>query len=107
VSIKAKLLNSGIKVFKGNPRKPLSQPALFLGITHADRGGFAGNVVASLTMVRPVSDRYEIKELIADMELGPEPAMEKVIDIAMRGEIRLIFINADLDKLSRQLPQSA
>ena len=107
MSIKEKLLNSGIKVFKGNPKNPLSAPALFLGITTQDRGGFAGDVVASLTMVRPVADRYEIKELIADMELGPEPAMEKAIDIAMRGEIRQIFINADLDELARRLPQSA
>lgn len=107
MSIREKLLNTGIKVFKGNPKIPLASPALFLGITTQDRGGFAGDVVASLTMVRPSADKYEIKELIADMELGPEAAMEKAIDIARRGEIRLIFINADLDKLSRKLPQSA
>lgn len=99
MSIKEKLIRSGIKVFKGNPTMPLSEPALFLGITTSSRGGFADNVIASLSSVRPGLGGYTVKELIADMELGPEAAMEKAIDIAVRGEIRLIFINADLDEL--------
>jgi hypothetical protein len=41
------------------------------------------------------------------MELGPQAAMEKVIDIAIRGEIRLIFINADLGTLPLKISQSA
>ncbi|MGD2166785.1 MAG: hypothetical protein PVF63_01690 [Gammaproteobacteria bacterium] len=107
MSIKRKLLNSGIKVFKGNPTMPLPEPALFLGITASARNGFAENVVASLSSVRPGIGGYAVKELIGDMELGPQAAMEKAIDIAIRGEIRLIFINADLDKLPVKVPQSA
>lgn len=107
MSIKTKLLQSGIKVFKGNPTMPLSEPALFIGLTARARGGFAENVVASLSSVRPGIGGYSVKELIADMELGPQAAMEKAIDIAIRGEIRLIFINADLDQLPIQVSQSA
>jgi hypothetical protein len=107
LSIKRKLLGTDIKVFKGNPASRLAEPALFLGITQSARGGFADNVVASLSLVRPGADGYSVKELIADMELGPEPAMEKAIDIAIRGGIRLIFINADLDKLLQSVSRSA
>ncbi len=107
VSIKTKLIKSGIKVFKGNPTMALSEPALFIGITARARGGFADNVVASLSSVRPAIGGYSVKELIADMELGPQAAMEKAIDIAIRGEIRMIFINADIDKLPSEVPQSA
>jgi hypothetical protein len=107
LSIKRKLIGTGIKVFKGNPGSPICEPALFLGITASDRGGFAQNVIASLSLVRPAADGYSVKELIADMELGPEPAMEKAIDIAVRGQIRLIYINADIDKLQRSVPRSA
>ena len=107
MSIKDKLIKTGIKVFKGNPTMPLSEPALFLGISASARGGFADNVIASLSSVRPGLGGYTIKELISDMELGPEPAMEKAIDIAIRGEIRLIFINADLDKLPQNVTQTA
>ena len=85
----------------------LSEPALFIGITARARGGFADNVVASLSSVRPGLGGYSVKELIADMELGPQAAMEKAIDIAIRGEIRMIFINADIDKLPSEVPQSA
>ena len=107
MGIKDKLIKSGIKVFKGNPTMPLAEPALFLGISASARGGFADNVIASLSSVRPGLGGYTIKELISDMELGPEPAMEKAIDIAIRGEIRLIFINADLDKLPQNVTQTA
>lgn len=107
MSIKTKLLKSGIKVFKGSPTMPLSEPALFIGIEARARNGFADNVVASLSSVRPGVGGYTVKELIADMELGPQAAMEKAIDIAIRGEIRLIFINADLDKLPLEISQTA
>ena len=86
---------------------PLSEPALFIGISASARNGFAENVIASLSSVRPGIGGYSIKELIADMELGPQAAMEKAIDIAIRGEIRLIFINADLDKMPLEISQSA
>lgn len=107
MSIRNKLLNSGIKVFKGNPASPLAEPALFLSIRPSARDGFAENVIASLSSVRPGVGGYSVKELIADMELGPRPAMEKAIDIAIRGEIRLIFMNADLQNLPQEIPRSA
>ena len=107
MSIKRKLLGTGIRVFKGNPASPLVEPALFLGITVRARGGFAEDIIASLSLIRPGADGYSVKELIADMELGPEPAMEKAIDIAVRGQIRLIYIHADIDKLVQSISRSA
>lgn len=86
---------------------PLSEPALFVGIAARARGGFAENVVASLSSVRPGVGGYSVKELISDMELGPQAAMEKAIDIAIRGEIRFIYINADLALLPQEISQSA
>lgn len=107
MTIRTKLLKSGIKVFKGNPTIPLTEPALFIGIEARARNGFAENVVASLSSVRPGVGGYSVKELIADMELGPQAAMEKAIDIAIRGEIRMIFLNADPAKLPLGIPESA
>ena len=104
VSLKTKLLQSGVRVFKGTPTLPLLEPALFLGIT-AEGGG--EKVVASLTIARPTAQGYQIKELIADMELSGEAAVEKAIDIAMRGEVKLIYLNADLAKLRIPVPETA
>jgi hypothetical protein len=56
---------------------------------------------ASLSMARPSPQGYVIKELIPDMELEPQAAVDKAVAIAKRGEVREIFVNADLDRLPR------
>jgi hypothetical protein len=50
-------------------------------------------------MARPNSGGYVIKELIPDMELEPQEALDKAVAIAKRGEVREIYINADLNRL--------
>ena len=107
VAIKNKLLLSGIRVYKGTPTLPLSQAALFLGIRNSAGDGSRQNTVASLSIARPGLGGCSVKELIADMELDPESAVEKAIDIAIRGEIGLIYLNADLDNLPIKVPESA
>lgn len=106
VSLKGKLLQSGVRVFKGTPTLPLAEPALFVGITSTTEGRRT-KVVASLTIARPTAKGYQIKELISDMELSAEAAVEKAIDIAMRGDIKLIYLNANLEKLRLPVPVSA
>ena len=104
VSLRAKLLQSGVRVYKGTPTLPLAEPALFVGITSTTERKRT-KITASLTMARPTPHGYQIKELISDMELGAEAAVEKAIDIAVRGDIKVIYLNADLEKL--RLPVSA
>jgi hypothetical protein len=50
-------------------------------------------------MARPNSSGYVIKELIPDMELEPQEALDKAVAIAKRGEVLEIYINADLNQL--------
>lgn len=108
MSLKAKLKKSGVRVFKGTPTLPLAEPALFVGITSTGASkGKRTKVIASLTMARPSAKGYQIKELISDMELEPEAAVEKAIDIAMRGNVKLIYLNADLEKLRYLIPETA
>ena len=106
VSLKAKLLNSGVRVYKGTPTLPLAEPALFIGISRTVERS-RDRVVASLSIARPTARGYEIKELISDMELEAEAAVEKAIDIAMRGDVKLIYLNADPEKLKLRVPESA
>ena len=44
---------------------------------------------------------YVIKELIPDMELGPQAALDKAIAIAKRGDVATIYLNADLAHLPK------
>lgn len=106
MSLKGKLLHSGVRVFKGTPALSLSEPALFLGISRSGPKG-RKRVVASLTIVRPNAKGYMIKELIADMGLEPEAAVEKAIDIAVRGDIKMLYLNADLNRLRLPVQESA
>lgn len=106
MSLKAKLLQSRIRVYKGTPTLPLAEPALFVGISRVS-GRKPRRVIASLTIARPTARGYQIKELISDMQLEAEAAVEKAIDIAMRGGVRVIYLNADLEKLRRPVSESA
>jgi hypothetical protein len=92
-------LNSGVRVYRGTPTLPLAEPALFLGIVNSAKDGRWTNTIASLSLARPGGSGYAIKELISNMELDPEGAVEKAIDIAVRGGIKVIYLNADLEKL--------
>jgi hypothetical protein len=52
-------------------------------------------------MARPSAKGYVIKELIPDMELAPQAALDKAVAIAKRGEVAEIYVNADLEQLPR------
>jgi hypothetical protein len=77
----------------------LTASALFLTVAKVEEAPNRRRVVATLSMARPSASGYLIKELIADMQLEPESAVEKAIDIALRGGIRDIYLNADLTNL--------
>jgi hypothetical protein len=52
-------------------------------------------------MARPGRQGYVVKELIPDMELEPQAALDKAVAIAKRGEVIEVYVNADLDRLPR------
>lgn len=106
MGLKSKLLNSGVRVFRGTPALPLAEPALFLAIVNNAKDGKRANTIASLSLVRPVASCYAIKELISNMELEPESAVEKAIDIAVRGGVKSIYLNADIEKLPPVVSQT-
>jgi len=56
---------------------------------------------ATLFMVRPGVNDYVIKELIPDMELDAEAALEKAIAIAKRGDASVVYLNADLARIPK------
>lgn len=99
MGLKTKLLRGRIRVFQGTPKLPLSAPALFLAVRRSADSKDRQDTVASFWLVRPTGDSYAIKELITDMEIAPKAAVEKAVDIALRGEVCAIYLNADLDKL--------
>jgi hypothetical protein len=52
-------------------------------------------------MVRPGVGDYVIKELIPDMDLDAQAALEKAIAIAKRGDASVVYLNADLAKIPK------
>jgi hypothetical protein len=52
-------------------------------------------------MVRPGTGDYVIKELIPDMELDAEAALDKAVAIAKRGDAAVVYLNADLAKIPK------
>jgi hypothetical protein len=104
VGLRAKLLSGRVRVHRGTPRTPLTASALFLTVTRVKEAPNRRRVIATLSMARPAANGYLIKELMSDMQLEPEAAVEKAIDIALRGGIRDIYLNADLAHLPANVP---
>lgn len=90
---------NGVRITQGTPKAPLSAPALFLKISRVSAQGQPDRTVASLSMARPRPGTYVIKELIHEMDLDPQAAVEKAVAIARRGDVADIYLNADLDRL--------
>lgn len=90
---------NGIRITQGTPTEPLRKPALFLKLTRVSSPGQPDRTVASLSMARPRPGEYVIKELIQEMDLEPQAAVEKAVAIAKRGDVTDIYLNADLDRL--------
>jgi len=99
----SKLVKDGVQVIQGTPKEPLTRATLFLRLWRTGGGPKKTEVTrATLSMVRPGRTDYVIKELIPDMELGPQAALDKAIAIAKRGDVATIYLNADLERLPKQ-----
>jgi hypothetical protein len=102
----AKLVRDGVNVIQGTPTEPITRSTLFLRLWRVTLPSKQQRTRASLFMVRPSRGEYVIKELIPDMELGPQAALDKAVAIAKRGDVVDIYLNADLTKLPT-LPAAA
>jgi hypothetical protein len=96
----SKLVRDGVQVIQGTPTEPITRAVLFLRLwrvpaekTRPER------TLASLYMVRPGRGEYVVKELIPDMELGPQAAIDKTIAIAKRGDVNTVYLNGDIAKI--------
>ncbi len=97
----SKLVRDGVQVIQGTPAEPITQATLFLRLWRVSSKDKPDRTLASLYMVRPGRGDYVIKELIPDMELGPQAAVDKAVAIAKRGDVKVVYLNADLAKLPR------
>jgi hypothetical protein len=98
----SKVVRDGVEVVQGTPREAITAATLFLRLWRAGTPGKPDRTRASLYMVRPGRGGYVVKELIPDMELGPQAALDKAIAIAKRGDVAVVYLNADLDKIPKQ-----
>ena len=91
-------VKDGVRVIQGTPTAPITSPTLFLRLWRVNDGKTV-RTRATLFMVRPGVDDYVIKELIPDMELEAQAALDKAIAIAKRGDASVVYLNADLAKI--------
>ena len=94
------LVKDGVQVVQGTPTAPITRPTLFLRLWRVAEGK-EQRTRATLFMVRPGPGEYVIKELIPDMELDAQAALEKAVAIAKRGDASVVYLNADLDKIPK------
>jgi hypothetical protein len=93
-------VKDGVQVVQGTPKAPITRATLFLRLWKVQEGK-EQRTRATLYMVRPGPGDYVIKELIPDMELEPQAALDKAVAIAKRGDASVVYLNADLDKIPR------
>ena len=98
----SKVVKDGVQVIQGTPTEPLTRATLFLRLWRVPGPKKTEVTRATLSMVRPGRADYVIKELIPDMELGPQAALDKAVAIAKRGDVATIYLNADLEHLPKQ-----
>lgn len=91
-------VKDGVQVIQGTPTAPITAPTLFLRLWRVGQGKQI-RTRATLFMVRPGPADYVIKELIPDMELDAQAALDKAIAIAKRGDATVVYLNADLAKI--------
>jgi predicted RNA-binding protein YlxR (DUF448 family) len=87
-------------VIQGTPTEPITKATLFLRLWRVKQGK-EDRTRASLYMVRPGRGEYIVKELIPDMELGAQAALDKTIAIAKRGDVTTVYLNADLANIPK------
>jgi hypothetical protein len=96
----SKAVKDGVQVIQGTPTAPLKNATLFLRLWKVTEGKTV-RTRATLFMVRPGPTDYVIKELIPDMELDAQAALEKAIAIAKRGDASVVYLNADLARIPK------
>ena len=97
----AKTVKDGVQVIQGTPTAPITRPTLFLRLLRVGEGKNV-RTRATLYMVRPGPTDYVVKELIPDLDLDPQAALEKTIAIAKRGEVSVVYLNADLERIPKR-----
>lgn len=97
----AKAVKDGVQVIQGTPQAPITETTLFLKLWRVKEGKVE-RTRAALFMVRPGVGDYVIKELIPDMELEPQAALDKTVAIAKRGDAKTIYLNADLARIPKR-----
>jgi hypothetical protein len=95
------LIRDGVRIIQGTPTAPLRSATLFLSMWRVSKPGEPARTRAALSMARPGPQGYVVKELIPDMELEAQAALDKAVAIAKRGEVPEIYLNADLNRLPR------
>lgn len=96
----SKLVRDGVQVIQGTPTEPITRAVLFLRLWRVPaEKNKPERTRASLYMVRPGRGEYVVKELIPDMELGPQAAIDKTIAIAKRGDVNTVYLNADISRI--------
>jgi hypothetical protein len=96
----SKAVKDGVQVIQGTPTAPITSATLFLRLWRVTEGK-QERTRATLYMVRPGASDYVIKELIPDMELDAQAALDKAIAIAKRGDATVVYLNADLAKIPK------
>jgi hypothetical protein len=96
----SKAVKDGVQVIQGTPTEPITSATLFVRLWRVTEGKET-RTRATLFMVRPGAGDYVIKELIPDMELDAQAALEKAIAIAKRGDTAVVYLNADLARLPK------
>jgi hypothetical protein len=96
-----KAVRDGVQVIQGTPTAPLTGPTLFLRLWRVTEDKQV-RTRASLFLVRPGAGDYVIKELIPDMELDAQAALDKAVAIAKRGDASVLYLNADLSRIPKQ-----
>jgi len=97
----SKMVKDGVQVIQGTPTEPIVRATLFLRLWRVPGPKKTEVTRATLSMVRPGRGEYVVKELIPDMELGPQAALDKAVAIAKRGDVTTIYLNADLAQLPK------
>lgn len=95
-----KAIKDGVQVIQGTPVAPIRETTLFLKLWRVKEGR-EERTRATLYMVRPGLSDYVIKELIPDMELDAQAALDKAIAIAKRGDAKAVYLNADLARIPK------
>jgi hypothetical protein len=96
----SKAVKDGVQVIQGTPKEPITSTTLFLRLWKVTEGKQT-RTRATLFMVRPGPVDYVVKELIPDMELDAQGALDKAIAIAKRGDASVVYLNADLARIPK------